>query len=225
MRKSPTDAGFRMFAGFIASRRFDQLRPISTIFDRQLTPLLTPALGASGSGRRWLAGADAVSAGLATSSRHERETAAERRTPSRIGHRPSRAAVDASTRRGAPVRPSAHADRTRQVGALARGTYVKGQEPARGKPWPAGPCVRGPAVRRWINLETEAQVWIDQAQWDGGGAESGERQLTELTTLNTRQAACPRQGACAPPRVTDRAPFAKIQEISRGETGGAMSAR
>jgi hypothetical protein len=66
MRKSPTDAGFRMFAGFIASRRFDQLRPISTIFDRQLTPLLTPALGASGSGRRWLAGADAVPAGLAT---------------------------------------------------------------------------------------------------------------------------------------------------------------
>jgi len=55
-----------MFAGFIASRRFDQLRPISTIFDRQLTPLLTPALGASGSGRRWLAGADAVPAGLAT---------------------------------------------------------------------------------------------------------------------------------------------------------------
>jgi len=161
MRKSPTDAGFRMFAGFIASRRFDQLRPISTIFDRQLTPLLTPALGASGSSRRWLAGADAVSAGLATSSRHERETAAERRTPSRIGHRPSRAAVDASTRRGAPVRPSAHADRTRQVGALARGTYVKGQEPARGKPWPAGPCVRGPAVtliRRKAAGQTESSM-------------------------------------------------------------------
>ncbi len=37
-RKSRTDMGFRVFAGSIAPRHFDHLRPIAVTFDRQLTP-------------------------------------------------------------------------------------------------------------------------------------------------------------------------------------------
>jgi hypothetical protein len=38
---------------------------------------------------------------------------------------------------------------------------------AAGETLAAGPCARGPAAKRWINLETEGHVRIDQAQWDG----------------------------------------------------------